>query len=152
MYGRCEGGSRCICSAKAAYKSITMLSAIWSDGRTQPLVYEGATDSTMFETYIEKCLLPQVKEGDIAIMDNLRSHKRPKIIELFESKKAKVIYLPPYSPDLNPIEMMWSKIKALLKNTMTDTLEQLIESIKIAFESVTENDAKAWYRHAGYVS
>lgn len=129
-----------------------MLSAIWSDGRTQPLVYEGATDSTMFETYIEKCLLPHVEEGDIAIMDNLRSHKNPKIVELFESKKAKVIYLPPYSPDLNPIEMMWSKVKALLKNTVTDTLEQLIEGIKTAFESVTKNDAKAWYQHAGYVS
>ena len=129
-----------------------MLSAIWSDGKTEPLVFEGATDKAMFETYIEKCLLPKLKKGDIVVMDNLSSHKNPKIIELLESKKAKALYLPPYSPDLNPIEMMWSKIKAYLKNAVTDTLDQLNESIKVAFANVTKNDAKAWYKHAGYTS
>lgn len=152
LYGRSEKGFRCICGVKGSYKSVTMLSAIWSDGKTESLVFEGATDKAMFEAYIEKCLLPELKDWDIVVMDNLSSHKSAKIIELIESKKAKTLYLPPYSPDLNPIEMMWSKIKAYLKDAVTDTLDQLYESIKVAFESVTKDDAKGWYKHAGYMT
>ncbi len=124
LYGRAYRKNRCYDSvAHGKWKAVTMLSAIRSDGSTETMVYEGSTDKVIFENYIEHFLLPILKKDDIVILDNLSSHKGKKVQELVKSKGAEILYLPPYSPDLNPIEKMWSKVKSILKNIKTETLD-----------------------------
>ena len=151
FYGRAKNGNRCYDSAPHGhYKSMTMLSTIWATGKTETIVYEGSTDKAIFELYIEEFLLPHIKENDILVMDNLATHKSAWVREIIESKKANVLFLPPYSPDLNPIEQMWSKAKSILRKLKPRTVPELYENIKIALGEVTENDALGWFAHSGY--
>lgn len=129
-----------------------MLSALRSNGETQCIVYEGGTSKAIFKEYIEKQLCPFLKAGDVVIMDNLSAHKSSKIIKLIETQGSHVLYLPPYSPDLNPIEKMWSKIKAFLRKVEARTTQQLEKAIKIAFEKITPLDAKNCFKSCGYYS
>lgn len=153
LYGRTKGGKRCFDSAPdGRWKSTTMLSFLRSDGQTECLVYEGGTPRSLFEVFLEKFVCPILNPGDYVIMDNLSSHKGGKVIELIEACGAKVLYLPPYSPDLNPIEKMWSKIKSCLRKIKARTQEALYEAIKTAFDLVTAEDAKNWFISCGYLS
>lgn len=129
-----------------------MLSALRSRGETQCIVYEGGTTKEIFENYVEKQLCPFLNFGDIVIMDNLSAHKSSKIIKLIEGCGAQILYLPPYSPDLNPIEKMWSKIKSFLRKVEARTYNKLFNAIKIALENVTAADAKNWFKSCGYLS
>lgn len=152
LYGRAKKGMRCFDTAPHGHwKTITMLSAIWADGSTEPFIFDGATNKLIFEAYIEKYLLPHLRDGDFVVMDNLSAHKGLKIQELIESKKATALYLPPYSPDLNPIEQMWSKVKSILRKLKARTVTGLHDAIALAFESVTKTDANGWFKHSGYV-
>ncbi len=151
LYGRAKREGRCFCKAPHGHwKTITMLSAIWSDVKTETIAYDGGTDKKIFELFIEKYLLPKLKAGDILVLDNLRAHKSEKVVRLVASKGAKVMYLPPYSPDLNPIEQMWSKVKSVLKNIEARTVDALYDAIATAHESITKKDAIGWFTKSGY--
>ncbi len=129
-----------------------MLSSLRSNGETQCIVYEGGTTKELFEAYITQQLCPTLTAGDVVIMDNLSAHKSPRITKSIEERGAQVLYLPPYSPDLNPIEKMWSKIKAILRKIEARTSQQLEEAIKIALEKITPLDAKNWFKSCGCYS
>lgn len=109
-----------------------------------------ATNGEIFYSFIEKSLLPQLNPKNIVIMDNVKFHLQSKIKELIESLGAKIIFLPPYSPDLNSIENMWSKIKNTLRKLAPRTPKKFKKSIRIAFEQITETDLFGWFKHCGY--
>lgn len=145
-------GQRCYDSAPdGRWERVSILSAIWHNGETQSLVFEGALDTKMYEAYIEKILTPALKPGDTVIVDNLNVHKSVKARKLIEAKRCEYVYLPPYSPDLNPIEKMWSKIKQFLRSAKARINEELDNAITDALDSVTEKDAQNWYASCGYV-
>jgi len=109
-----------------------------------------STDSEAFLHFIEKELCPKLKPGDVVVMDNVSFHKNSKITDAIESVKANVLYLPPYSPEFNPIENMWSKIKSNLKKSAARTVDEFHVAIKKAFESVSSFDLTGWFKHCGY--
>ena len=114
------------------------------------MVVDGATTTDIFEAYVEQILLPTIKAGDIVVLDNLSAHKSQRARELIESVGAELWYLPAYSPDLNPIEKMWSKVKSILRTLKARTKETLIHAIATALEMVTASDAKGWFESCGY--
>jgi transposase len=131
-------------------KSTTILSSVRLDGTTVPVVFAGAVNREKFKEYLKTHLVPTLKPGDIVIMDNLRTHKVDGVAELIQSAGAFLIYLPPYSPDLNPIEEMWSKIKAYLRKVKARTSGTLENAIKDAFACVSVTDIFGWFSHSGY--
>lgn len=114
------------------------------------LVVDGAVNGDLFEAFVEQVLVPALTVGDIVVMDNLSSHKRPRVQELIEAAGAELLYLPPYSPDLNPIEMIFSKIKQLLRSLAARTQSALWESVQSVLDKITPADAIHCFRHAGY--
>jgi transposase len=114
------------------------------------MTVEGATDTDVFCAYVSEVLSATLEFGDIVVMDNLSAHKTQKVRELIEARGARLVHLPPYSPDFNPIERCWSKIKIFLRAAKARTSERLDEAIKKAFETITESDARAWFKHCGY--
>jgi transposase len=128
----------------------TILSSVRLDGTTIPFVFEGALNGDLFRAYVRQWLAPSLKPGDLVIMDNLSSHKVSGVVEAIEAVGASVEFLPPYSPDLNPIELMWSKIKAVLRKLKVRAKELLDEAIAQAFSAVSLSDISGWFRHDGY--
>lgn len=124
--------------------------AVRLDGTTAAMAIEGATDTEVFRAYVQEVLVPTLRVGDLVIMDNLAPHKNEQTIALIRQVGADVLFLPPYSPDLNPIEMMWSKIKALLRKAATRTHEDLLAALAQALEAVTASDARGWFAACGY--
>jgi transposase len=116
------------------------------------MVVDGATTKDIFKAYVEQILLPTLHAGDIVVLDNLSAHKNQEVRNLIESVGAELWFLPPYSPDLNPIEKMWSKIKSILRTLKARTEESLIKTIAKALEAVTASDAKGWFESCGYVN
>ena len=127
-----------------------MLSSIRLDGTTECIVVDGAMDRTMFSAYIAQILCPILRPGDIVIMDNLSAHKAPDVARLIKERGADLLYLPAYSPDLNPIEKMWSKVKQLLRGMEARTYDALEQAIAKALDMVTTNDAQGWFKSCGY--
>ncbi len=107
-------------------------------------------DGTAFEVYVEQVLVPTLNLGDIVIMDNLSFHKAPRIRTLIESADAHLEFLPPYSPDFNPIELCWSKVKTALRAAKARRFDVLLDALDDSFSKVTRQDAKAWFAHCGY--
>ena len=132
------------------WRTTTMISSIRLDGSTACMAIEGATDTEVFRSYVDKVLCPTFKKGDIVIMDNLAAHKNEKTIALIEAAGASARFLPAYSPDLNPIEKMWSKIKALLRCIEAKNHPDLIQAIASAFNRVTPLDAIGYFASCGY--
>ena len=128
-----------------------MISSIRLDGTTACMHLPGAADTAAFVTYIDQVLCPTLKQGDLVVMDNLSVHKSPEVLKLVESVGAEVRFLPAYSPDLNPIEKMWSKIKALLRSAEARTPQELDEAISQAFSKITANDAAGYFASCGYI-
>ncbi len=114
------------------------------------MAVEGATTARVFEIYVEKVLVPELHAGQIVVMDNLGAHKPRRIRELIERQGCKLIYLPAYSPDYNPIEEAFSKIKDLLRKAAARTKEALVEALGPALCAVTAKDARGYFEHAGY--
>jgi transposase len=114
------------------------------------LAFDGATNAACFEAYIGECLVPTLKAGDIVIMDNLSCHKSAEVERLIRSAGAEVRYLPAYSPDLNPIEEMFSKLEAFLRKAAARTVETLVDAIGDGLRSVTASDIIGWFGDAGY--
>lgn len=152
MYGRSFDGQRVVDSAPHGHWcTTTMLSAIRVDGSTAPMVIEGPTDADVFDAYVGQILVGSLRSGDIVVMDNLAPHKTPGVIAAIEAAGAEVWFLPPYSPDMNPIEKMWSKIKALLRKAKARTWETLVAAIKAALQEVSASDARNWFHSCGYI-
>jgi len=128
-----------------------MLAAVGLDGPQAAFVIEGAVDADVFRAYVQQVLVPTLRPGDIVVMDNLSPHKAAGIREGIEATGAELWYLPPYSPDLNPIEQMWSKIKEYLRKIAARTVDALVDAIGQALQTVTDNDVLAWFRHCGYL-
>lgn len=151
LRGRARRGQRLHARAPCGrWQSTTMISSIRLDGTTAAMTISGATDTEVFRTYVEQVLCPTLRPGDIVVMDNLGAHKSPATRALIEAAGASVEFLPAYSPDYNPIEKMWSKIKNLLRRAEARTPEALDEAIGAALEQVTPNDARGWFASCGY--
>jgi transposase len=127
-----------------------MISSIRLDGSTACMALEGTTDTESFRAYVQAVLLPTVRRGDIVVMDNLSPHKSDPTLALLTQAGAQVLFLPAYSPDLNPIEMMWSKVKSCLRAIEARTPGELVKAIGQALAKVTPRDALNWFAHCGY--
>ena len=153
LHGRCPQGQRLLSKAPAGHwQTTTMIAAIGLDGVHAPFALDGAVDTDAFLVYVERVLLPTLHGGEIVVLDNLSCHKHPRVQELIKSAGAEVWYLPPYSPDFNPIEPMWSKIKQTLRSLAVRTFEGLIQAIRIALDKVSRQDLAGWFTHCGYAT
>lgn len=151
LRGRALRGQRLDARNPAGHwHTTTMLCSIRLDGSTACMVVEGATDTEVFRTYIDKILCSSLRPGDIVVMDNLTPHKSEETLGLIAQAGAEVLFLPAYSPDLNPIEKMWSKVKNLLRSAEARTPSQLQEAIAAALCQVTAKDAAGWFASCGY--
>lgn len=127
-----------------------MISALRLDGTTACMAIAGATDTEVFRAYVGQVLCPALRPGDLVVMDNLAPHKSDPTLELIRAAGAEVLFLPAYSPDLNPIEKMWSKVKARLRSAEARTAEELVTAIGSALAQVTAQDALGWFVSCGY--
>jgi transposase len=150
-YGRAPRGERVVDHVPAGkYHSTTVMGALRQDGTIAAMVYEGGTDVSVMRAFAEGDLQRILRPRDIVVMDNLSAHKDAGVIEAIESAGAIVCFLPPYSPDLNPIEAMWSKVKEILRSLKARTAEALLDAIGVALRAVTTTDAEGWFAHCGY--
>ena len=127
-----------------------MISSIRVDGTTACMTIEGPTDTEVFRAYVQGVLSPALRRGDVVILDNLSPHKSDGTLELIRERGAQVQFLPAYSPDLNPIEMMWSKVKTSLRRAEARTQATLNRAVAAALASVTAQDARNWFAHCSY--
>lgn len=127
-----------------------MISSIRLDGSTACMALDGTTDTESFRAYVRQVLVPTLRAGDMVVMDNLSPHKSDQTLALIMEAGAQVLFLPAYSPDFNPIEMMWSKVKNLLRSAQARTLADLITAIGQALAQITPKDALNWFAHCGY--
>jgi transposase len=127
-----------------------MISSVRLDGSTACMTIEGATNTGVFQAYVREILTPSLRKGDVVVLDNLGAHKNERTLALIEEAGAEVRFLPAYSPDLNPIEMMWSKVKALLRKAQARNHADLQDAIAAALKAVTPQDAMGWFAACGY--
>jgi transposase len=147
LYARGMGGSRIHEATPGGHwKIMTILGAMSLCGMIATMTIEEPTDTDIFLAYVEHLLCPALKPGDVVVMDNLSAHKAPAVHEWIEKAGAEVIYLPPYSPDLNPIEKAWAKLKQLLRAAKARSKETLDQPITQALTSITPDNAQAWFR------
>ena len=152
LYGRAASYERVVEAVPdTRFHRTTILSSIRLDGTILPIVFEGALNGSIFKVYVTEWLVPSLRPGDIVVMDNLSSHKVSGVVEAIESAGAVVLFLPPYSPDFNPIELMWSKVKAILRKLKVRSKELLDDAISCALDSITPSDIAGWFKHDGYV-
>jgi transposase len=150
-YGRAPRGRRVDGPVPHGHwKVMTLAAAVRLGGVGGCLVLDGAVDAMAFETYVERVLAPALRPGDVVVMDNLSSHKRAEVAAALAAVGAEVRYLPPYSPDLNPIEKMFSKLKEYLRSVAARTIEGLIDAIGAGLRTVTDRDIGGWFRSCGY--
>ena len=148
LYARSNGGGRISESTPGGHwKIMTIIGAMSLGGIIASMTIEEATDGDIFQAYVEHILCPALKPGDVVVMDNLSSHKIKGVRQLIEKAGAEVLYLPPYSPDLNPIEKAWSKLKQFLRSAKARTKEELENAITEAIKLILPDNAKAWFNH-----
>ena len=151
LRGRAPRGQRLVASAPHGHwQTTTMISSVRLDGTSACLAIEGATDHAVFHAYVREILVPTLRPGDIVVMDNLAAHKSPSTLTLITAAGAQPRFLPAYSPDLNPIEMMWSKVKAFLRAAEARSEEELLKTIALALASVSASDARGCFAACGY--
>ena len=131
-------------------RNTTLLSSLHSEGMGPSMAVEGATTSEVFETYVEHFLAPFLEPGRVVVMDNLGAHRPKRVRELLEGAGCELIYLPAYSPDLNPIEEAFSKVKHILRKIAARTKEALVEAMGAALDAVSAEDARGFFAHCGY--
>ena len=150
-YGRAPRGARCRAAAPHGHwKTTTFVGALRLEGMTAPMVLDGAMHGAAFLAYVEQVLAPTLSSGDIVIMDNLSAHKSTAVREAIEATGAELRFLPPYSPDFNPIEMAFSKLKAFLKKTAARTVDDLWDAIALGIETFTPAECKNYFAAAGH--
>jgi transposase len=153
VYGWAKKGERAYCSVpRNRGPNTTLLSSMSISGIGPSLAVEGATNREVFETYVERVLAPRLRPGQVVVMDNLTAHKGDKVKELIEEQGCKLIYLPPYSPDFNPIEEAFSKIKGLVRKSEARSREALVDAIGKGISMVTAEDARGFFAHCGYTT
>jgi len=151
LRGRAPRGQRLIDrTPHGHWKTTTLIAALGIEGVRCSTVVDGAVNRDIFESFVENVLVPELRPGDIVILDNLSSHKGPRVRELIESAGAELVFLPPYSPDLNPIEMVFSKIKQLLRSLACRTRDTLWRAMQSVLDRVSAADAVNCFRHCGY--
>src|ERR1700732_4950647 len=151
--GRCPRGERLVASVPHGHwKTITFVAGLRHAGVGAPFVIDGAMNGPIFLAYIEQCLAPTLGRRDLVIMDNLPTHKVAGVVEAIEAVDASVLYLPSYSPDLNPIEQFFSKLKALLRKAAERTIPDLWRRIRSLLRAVCPEECANFFRHAGYLS
>ena len=151
FYGRAAPGKR-VPEATPGFSGshYTVVAMIGLHGADAPLIFEGAMSKLVFESYVEQMLAPALRQGDIVVMDNLSSHKSETVRSLINSRGARLVFLPPYSPDLNPIEKCWSKVKTALRAFAARTFDALVDALAKALRSVSLADIDSWFAHCGY--
>ena len=151
LYGRSPYGRRCVAALPHGHwKTTTFVGALRATGMTAPMVLDGPMDGPAFEAYVTQVLLPTLRPGDIVVMDNLAAHKRPEVAIAIEAAGAKLLFLPPYSPDLNPIEMAFAKLKAALRKAAARSIEALIDAIAAALTTITAQECLKFFAEDGY--
>jgi len=151
LYAWSKRGKRAYCSvSRNRGKNTTLLASMSAEGMGPSIAVVGVVDSQVFEAYLEQVLVPYLRPGQIVVMDNLSAHKGQRVKELIEGASCELLYLPPYSPDLNPIEEAFSKIKSILRKAEARTREVLVEAMGWAISSVTDRDARGFFEHCGY--
>lgn len=151
LYAYSPRGEKAHCSvARNRGKNTTLLSSMSLSGMGPSMVVEGGANGAVFEGYLREMLVPALEEGDVVVMDNLSVHKSERVRDMIEEAGAEILYLPPYSPDFNPIEEAFSKVKNLLRKAGARVREALVEAIGEALSEVTEEDARAFFEHCGY--
>jgi transposase len=151
LYGRAFRGQRLV--AKIPYghwKTTTFVGALRVAGITAPLVVDGPMNGAIFRAYVEQQLVATLRPGDTVIMDNLAAHKVAGVREAIEAADARLVYLPPYSPDLNPIELAFAKLKSLLRSAAARAVDQLEDAIVRSLEQFTSTECSHYFRHCGY--
>ena len=150
-YGRAMRGER-VCEATPGghWRTLTVLGAIRPSGWVATMTIEAATDGDIFLAYLEQVLCPQLRPGDVVVMDNLSAHKVAGVRERIQQTGAELRYLPPYSPDFNPIEKCWSQVKQLLRAAKARSMSTLEQALTEALAAVTPQNVQACFRHCGY--
>lgn len=150
-FGRSPRGERCSAAIPHGHwKTTTVTVAIRTDGLIAPMLLDGPMDGVAFEAYVRQVLVPVLRPGDIVIMDNLPAHKPPAVRQSIEQAGASLLYLPPYSPDLNPIEMAFAKLKAILRSVAPRTLADLWQAIADALPCFTAQECQNYFEAAGF--
>lgn len=150
-YGRAPRGQRLRASVPHGHwKTTTFVAGLRLTGIVAPFVLDGAINRHAFETYVAKVLVPELRPGDVVVMDNLSSHKGPRVRKLIEAAGASLRYLPPYSPDFNPIENAFAKLKALLRKAAARTVEALWAAIGRLVDLFTPVECASYFKAAGY--
>ena len=151
VYAWAPKGQRAYCSVpRNRGANTTVLASMSVEGMGPSLTVEGATTSVVFEAYVEQVLAPSLRRGQVVVMDNLSAHKAERIKEMIEGRDCQLLYLPSYSPDFNPIEEAFSKIKRLACKAEARTREALVEAIGLALSAVSSKDARSFFEHCGY--
>ena len=151
LYGRAAPGQRVLDQLPGdPGGNVSTIGALSLDGMRTGLSVPGAIDGDIMLFFVEELLVPTLKRGDIVVMDNNPIHKLDEIEDAIEAVGAWVLFLPPYSPDLNPIETCWAKVKSLLRSLKPRTLPDLLAALGAAFSSITQGDILGWFRHCGY--
>jgi transposase len=151
LYGRAKRGTRLIdTSPHGHWKTSTFIAGLREDGMVAPAVFDGAINADLFLAYVEQVLVPTLTPDDIVVMDNLSSHKKPAVRQAIEQAGASVRFLPAYSPDLNPIEQVFAKLKALLRAKALRTVDALWKALGSITGCVSPQECKNFIRHAGY--
>ncbi len=151
LYGRAPPGRRVVESVPQNYgENVSMLAAISVAGVSAPMTITGAVDGLVFLEYVKQVLCPTLAEGETVVMDNLSAHKIAGVRQAIEAKGARLLYLPPYSPDLNPIEKCWAKIKTYLRKAKARTYETLTAALEEALLTITTADIRGWFASCGY--
>lgn len=152
-FGRSAPGQRVLeATPSDSGAHYTLIAALSWQGVQAAWILEGAMDGAAFDVYVAQVLAPTLRRGDLVLIDNLSLHKGPHVRQLIEAKGARLEFLPPYSPDFNPIELCWSKVKTALRAAKARTFESLLEALADAFKSVSLCDIEAWFAHCGFVN
>ena len=153
IHGRCPIGQRCLSAVPHGHwQSSTFLAALRHESIDAPFLVEGSVDAEVFTVYLEQVLSPHLHEGDTLILDNLSTHKIQAVARIFSPQGVTVRYLPPYSPDLNPIELAFAKLKAHLRQAAARNLDALHSALAAALNSFSPQHCRAFFRHAQYAS
>jgi transposase len=151
LYGWAKKGERAYCSVpRNRGPNTTLLSSMSMEGMGPSLAVEGATNREVFETYLDQILAPTLRRGQVVVMDNLTAHKGERVKELIERQGCELLYLPPYSPDFNPIEEAFAKIKSLMRKAQACSREALLEAMSTAISGLSAQDAHGFFEHCGY--
>jgi transposase len=151
LHGRAPRGQRLVASCPHGHwQTTTMISSVRLDGSSACMTIDGATNTEVFEAYVREILVPTLRSGDIVVMDNLGAHKNEATLAFIKAVGAETRFLPAYSPDLNPIEMMWSKVKALLRAAEARSHPDLLRAIARLLSAVSARDAAGWFATCGY--